>query len=103
MNGTEARTSCDGVLTEIRGDRVCGAANGYAPSPNMRVTPSSTARSPTASENRCHAMSGSGPVSSTRSWPAWSRPIDTLIRDHCKTLLSPSRSSIVGRLARKSM
>ena len=28
MNGTVARTSCDGVLTEIRGDRVCGAANG---------------------------------------------------------------------------
>ena len=74
--GTGARRARPATATSPR-----GAAAGCAgrrtdrrrarPSGPRRARP---ARSPTAAAKRCHAMSGSGPVSSSTSWPCGSRP-----------------------------
>ena len=99
-NGTEAISSADGELLDSRDGRVCGVANGYAPSTTTIRTPSSIARSVTVAAKPRHAASGSGPVSTSTSSPVGVRPTFSSISGHTRRSLTPSRSSIVGRRAR---
>ena len=53
--------------------RVCGTAIGMPWKDTDRRTPSRSTSIRTASQNRSHCQSGSGPCSSRNSWPDWSR------------------------------
>ena len=52
---------------------------------------------------RCQAMSGSGPTSIRTSRPDDDRPERNSIVDQTRSVLMPSRNSMIGRRARKSM
>ena len=69
----------------------------------MVWAPRSMLRLVAESTKWCHAESGSWPERRSTSWPSASRPAFSSMVGQTRLLLTPSRSSITGRRARKSM
>ena len=71
---TELASSLVVALATIVGVRVWGTGAGKAPRPTSMRTPNIWARSPMASAYAFQRRSGSGPASTSTSWPFSSRP-----------------------------